>query len=136
MAGMAFGTARLQNIRKRPAPSIRAASSSSVGNDWKTCRIRKTPNASDANGIQSAWSVFTNPSCCRRMKRGMMSTIGDTIRVEITAENSSSRPGKRIRAKAYPASVSSVQRVATTASATTALFANHRANGAWRMTVR
>jgi hypothetical protein len=70
------------------------------------------------------------------MKRGMMSTIGDTITVEITAENRSSRPGKRIRAKAYPASVSSVQRVATTANATIALFANHRANGAWRMTVR
>ena len=41
-AGVASGSITRQNVVKKPAPSIRAASSMSRGIDRKYCRIRKT----------------------------------------------------------------------------------------------
>ena len=50
-AGRAIGSTTDQNVRKAPAPSIRAASSTSTGMLMKNCRMMKTPAASASSGM-------------------------------------------------------------------------------------
>src|SRR5215203_6789219 len=64
-----------------------------------------------------------------RMYLGMITTIGGTIKVLITARKRRSRPGKRIRAKAYAAIASMMARPMIQIAATNALLKNHRAIG-------
>ena len=49
-AGMAIGSMICQKMRSSPAPSMRAASSSSTGKVWKNWRSMKMPNAPTAPG--------------------------------------------------------------------------------------
>ena len=53
-AGAEMGTMMLRRIRKCPAPSILAASSSSSGMVRKNCRNKKVPKAVNAQGRISA----------------------------------------------------------------------------------
>ena len=53
-AGLAIGSTIDQKIRKVPAPSIRAASSTEGGIDSKNCFMMNTPAASTSSGTMSA----------------------------------------------------------------------------------
>ena len=52
------GRTTLRRNRRCPAPSIRAASDSSVGIERKCCRSRKIENTFARNGMICTWIVF------------------------------------------------------------------------------
>src|SRR5579875_2705470 len=54
-AGRESGSARRQYMPKRDRPSILAASSISIGIDWKNWRIKKIPNAETMKGTVRPW---------------------------------------------------------------------------------
>ena len=53
-AGLAIGSTIDQKVRKVPAPSMRAASSTDTGIDSKNCFMMNTPAASTSSGTNSA----------------------------------------------------------------------------------
>ncbi len=57
MSGLDSGSTMRRKILRLPAPSIRAASSSSSGTESMNCRARKIPSAVDADGRMTAQNV-------------------------------------------------------------------------------
>ena len=95
------------------------------------------PNAVAALGRMSApmWSIPTPASTCTpshltMMNCGIIVTWNGTMRVAMITANSTVRPRKRNRAKAYPASEHSTRLHSTVVTATIALLAKKRPNGA------
>ena len=129
-AGPDSGRTILNSTPRREAPSILAASSSSMGSVRKNCRSRKMPNGVTRLGRISAGSVFTSPSRCTIKNVGIIVTWNGTISVASSATNSTSRPKNRIRANAYPARLQKTRLPATADSVTIMLFAKKRPNGA------
>jgi hypothetical protein len=66
-AGLASGSTMRQNTPKVVQPSMRAASSSSMGSDRKNWRIKKMPKAVASHGTKAAASVSTSPSLANMM---------------------------------------------------------------------
>jgi len=58
---LASGTYTLSSVSSDPAPSMRAASSSSRGIDLNVWRMRKMPNAEPKYGMPMATIVSTRP---------------------------------------------------------------------------
>src|SRR5699024_12287415 len=75
-AGSESGIMILKKIRACPAPSIRAASSSSLGTPRKNCTIRNTKNASVARrfGTIKGRNVLIHPSSEHSTYGGTMIT--------------------------------------------------------------
>src|SRR5690242_12624291 len=85
------------------APSIRAASINSNGNESMNCRIRKMPTAGAINGTISDAYEFAQPRRLIKMNNGT-STIWNGIMVEPSRmRNSKLLPLKRYLAKPNPA---------------------------------
>ncbi len=105
-AGRAIGRMTCQNSPQVLQPSIRPASSSSVGTApdryWV---MKKTPNALTMNGAITAYRVSVQSIFAIRMYSGMMPSWVGTIRVMITPRYSADEPRNRSLAKAKPASV-------------------------------
>ena len=82
MAGVISGMMTRLKICQWPQPSMRAASSSSLGRPRMNCTIKNTKNASVASslGSTSGMNVFTQPNWLNRMYCGTMITcIGSMI---------------------------------------------------------
>src|SRR5205809_7540729 len=76
-AGIERGRTMLQRNRRCPAPSIRAASESSLGIDRKNCRIRKIEKALAMNGTICTWYESNQPrhgSPAHATRLGLMRT--------------------------------------------------------------
>lgn len=75
-AGVRLGSSTWKKIRKWPAPSIFAASSSWLGMPRKNWTSRKMKNGDVARklGTMSGANVFTSPSRDHMMNCGMIST--------------------------------------------------------------
>ena len=91
-AGFASGKEMVQNTRQGPAPSIRAASSSSLGTVRKYCRIRKTPQTVTSSVLTKPAYVSIQPSVSIRRNLGISTTTAGTIIVDRYSRNSLSRP--------------------------------------------
>ena len=70
-AGRALGRTIDHHVRKGPAPSSLALSSSSLGRPMKNCRMKNTPKAPAAPGTTSAQIVSSQPIWSRMRKFGM-----------------------------------------------------------------
>src|SRR4051794_34434468 len=87
-------------MRKKPAPSILAASINSLGSDINDWRSKKTPKALVSAGRISAQWLSIRSNERTRMKVGIMITVDGTIKEERKVKKRKSRPGKRRRANA------------------------------------
>src|SRR3954452_727342 len=83
--GSEFGTTIRQNTPKYPAPSTRAASSSSRGNPRKYCRNRNAANPLNNVGMIRPRSDDTHPSDDTTMNDGMNVTAPGIISVATIA---------------------------------------------------
>ena len=102
-AGRASGSMTRQNSVHSPAPSSRAASSTSRGSMRKDCRINTMPKTDTSSVEISPGYVSTQPTALTSRNRGMTSSIAGSMSVARKAAKMPSRPGNRIRANAYPA---------------------------------
>src|SRR5919198_106552 len=102
-AGIERGTTIRTRTPSREQPSIRAASSSSIGRGRKNCRRREVPNGVTRLGTISAPRESISPRCCTIRNVGIMTTWNGTISVASIATKRRALPKNRIRAKAYPA---------------------------------
>src|SRR3712207_2117281 len=110
-AGVASGIITWKKIRMCPAPSSRAASSSSLGMPRKNCTMRNTKNASVARnlGTINGRNVLIQPSWENSTYCGTMTTwIGSMIVTSMIA-NHSGRSRKFSRANAYAASAQEIR---------------------------
>ena len=99
-AGPESGNTMRTSVPSREQPSIRAASSSSIGSVRKNCRMRKIPNGVTRLGRISAPSESTSPRWRMIRKIGIITTWNGIISVASSRTNSTSRPKKRSRANA------------------------------------
>src|SRR5215831_10751796 len=136
-AGIDSGRTMRHSTLSLLAPSTRADSSYSTGSVLKNCRRKKMPNAVAALGRISApmwlmptWASTWTPSHLVMMNWGIIVTWNGTMSVAMITANSSPRPRKRSRAKAYPASEQNTRLHSTVVTATTALLRKNRPNGA------
>src|SRR5690349_1595008 len=83
--GSEFGTTIRQNVPKWPAPSTRAASSSSRGKLRKYCRNRNAAKPLNSVGMIRPRNELTQPSDETTMKLGMNVTAPGIISVATTA---------------------------------------------------
>ena len=88
-------------MRKYPQPSMRAASSSSLGIVEKNWRIKKTPKTLNNPGSTRPMSVSVRPNLTMSLNRGMMKICPGTIISASMHKNSRFLPGKRSRSNAY-----------------------------------
>ncbi len=100
MVGRASGSITEKNVRIGPAPSTRAASSSSCGTVRKNCRTRNAPRAVNAHGMMSAWKVSTHPNPCIITYIGITRTSCGIISVARNSTNTVFRPRHRSRENA------------------------------------
>ena len=84
----ARGTAICQYSRTSEAPSMRAASSSSVGTASIVWRIKKTPKALNAAGTMTACRWSSQPKECMSRNNGTSVICAGTINVASTIRNS------------------------------------------------
>ena len=82
----------MNRIPSREVPSIRAASSSSIGSVRKNWRSMKIPNALHRLGMISPPTLSTMPSFLTIRNVGISSTWKGTISVASSTTNSTSRP--------------------------------------------
>ena len=99
-AGRESGTMMWRYTCHSDAPSTRAACSSSVGNVWMNCFMRKTPKTSARPGRMTPGYVSSRPSARRMKKTGISVTCAGTVSVLTMSQNMTSFPGKRRFAKA------------------------------------
>ena len=101
-AGFISGSMIERKIRTCPAPSMRAASSSSRGRLRMNWTMRNTKNASVARNlpISSGMNVSTRPSRLNTMYCGMITTWNGSSSVPIMSAKKMFRPGNSIRANA------------------------------------
>ena len=98
-AGLASGMMTSTKVRSSLAPSIFAASESSMGMVRKNCRRRKMEKALAKNaGTQSGRNVPTHPSQRNSANVGTMITGNGTIIVASVMLKNRSRPGHFRRA--------------------------------------
>src|ERR1700712_5453506 len=91
------------------APSIRAALMRSVGMVRKYSRSRKIAYGEpNMNGSTKAQNVFRRPTWAIIRYSGTTVTVAGTISVATYTQNSTSRTGNSIRAKAYAANTEKV----------------------------
>ncbi len=83
--GSEFGTTIRQNTPKCPAPSTRAASSSSRGKFRKYCRNKNAANPLNSVGMINPRNELTQPSDDTTMKLGMKVTAPGIINVAMIA---------------------------------------------------
>ena len=105
IAGPPSGMITVAKMRSSPAPSIRAASSSSPGIWVKKLRSRKIANGSP-NPVWNSTTRNTVPKMPRSPNSrasGISATWIGTASSTITTTSSQSRPGKVNQANAYPA---------------------------------
>src|SRR5215211_7828134 len=126
-AGRASGSMIAMKVRQRPAPSIRAASSTSPGILLKNWVMRKTPSGAARRGRISAGYEFWRwaPEIMRNSGTNIASR--GTIRPASTTTNSARRPGNRILANAYPAIAQKTTVMTVVRQVTTTLLRNQRA---------
>src|SRR3954447_9762208 len=80
-------------------------------------------------GSMRAGRVSTSPRCFTISSVGIISTWNGTISVARIARKAIERPGKRMRANAYPARLHSTRLVATQVTETIVLLTSHRPIG-------
>lgn len=101
MIGRFSGTTSDHSRRGVPAPSIRIASTSSVGIERKFSRGRKIAYGDPSTkGITSAQKVLRRSAAESIRYSGTTTTTWGTMSVATYTQNSRSRPGKRRSAKA------------------------------------
>ena len=99
-AGTDSGSTILTRAPIRLQPSIRAASSSSMGRVRKNWRSMKMPKAFTRLGTISADTLSISPRCRTIRKVGMRMTWNGTISVARRTMKRTFEPKKRMRAKA------------------------------------
>ena len=99
-AGNESGKTILNRIPSREVPSIRAASSSSIGSVRKNWRNMKIPNALHRLGMIRPPTLSTSPRCLTIRNVGISRTWNGTISVASSTTNSTSRPKNLNRANA------------------------------------
>ena len=98
--GLTMGSTILTKVRASLAPSMRAASSISVGMPSLNCFIRNTPNGQPTMGKMTAQMVLYRFSALISRSRGIrMTCLGSAI-AQTMRVNSSLRPTKRFLASA------------------------------------
>src|SRR5215207_9623244 len=107
IAGPISGSMTLLKIFQWPQPSIRAASSSSLGMPRMNWTIKNTKNASVARNLGkiSGTNVFTQPSWLKTMYCGTTTTWKGSMIVNSMMANHSDLSRNCSRANAYAASV-------------------------------
>ena len=100
MPGLIIGKTICVKVRTSPAPSILAASSSSLGMFSENCFIRNTPNGQPTVGRMTAQSVLCRFRNAISLSSGMrMTCLGSAI-AHTKIEKISARPVKRFLASA------------------------------------
>ena len=99
-AGPTSGSMIRANTRKWPAPSMNAASSSSVGSAANAWRMRNTPNDETMVGSSRPAKVSTRCRFRISMNSGTMITCSGIIIVARYSANRKLRPRNSMRAKA------------------------------------
>ncbi|GMA86732.1 hypothetical protein GCM10025868_19820 [Angustibacter aerolatus] len=94
------GSSTCTSVRSRPAPSMRAASSSSRGRVRKNCRSRNTPNGVARFGSAMEARVSTRCRCFITSSVGIMITWNGTMSVASISTNATPLPANRTRANA------------------------------------
>jgi len=125
--GASSGRDTWKNVRNSPAPSTRAASSSSVGTAWsEKIHIRYRPNVDTRLGMIMAHGVFVRFSLANSRNCGTARAMPGTEMAPMITANTALRPGKRNFARPYPPMMAS--RVAPPAPTTTyrIVFRNQR----------
>src|SRR5450759_4099999 len=104
-AGTMSGRMIRKKVLKYPQPSMRAASSSSLGRPRMNCTMRNTKNASVPSnlGTIKGKNVFTQPNCWNRMYWGTRTTWYGIMIVNSMIANMMVRPVNLSRANAYAA---------------------------------
>lgn len=106
MVSLATGKTTCQMMRRLWAPSIRAASTSSIGSaSSRNWRMKKTPKAATSEGSTTDWSWSNQPRSVMIRYSGMTLSCGGIVMVATTRESIMPRPRKGSLAKANPASV-------------------------------
>src|SRR5215207_6991910 len=107
IAGPISGSMTLLKIFQWPQPSMRAASSSSLGMPRMNCTIKKMKNASTARNLGkiSGTNVFTHPNALKMMYCGTTTTWKGSMSVNSMMANHNPRSRNCSRANAYAASV-------------------------------
>ena len=107
IAGPPSGSTTRVKSRISPAPSSRAASSSSRGISAKKFRSRKIANGSPKADVEEDHAETSSRRCPmlpNSLATGISATCTGTTSSPTTTRNHQSRPGNSIQAKAYPAS--------------------------------
>jgi hypothetical protein len=129
ISGRLSGSTIWTNVRSVPAPSTRAASSSSSGIARKNCRARKIPKTVALVGRTTDHSEPYRPRSMTRSNCGTMIAWIGIIIVESSSRNSAVRPLNGILAKAYPASRLTAVVMAVTSRAMVRELRNHVPTG-------
>ena len=96
MPGASNGSDTWKNVRNSPAPSTRAASSSSVGTACsEKIHIRYRPNVDTRDGMIMAHGVFVRFSFANSRNCGTASAMPGTLIAPMMTTNTALRPGKR-----------------------------------------
>ena len=101
--GRSSGSTTLRKIWNSPAPSTRAASSSSSGMPRAYWRIMKMPKMLASAAIMTPHGVLTRPRPRTIRNNGSMPTWAGTTSPTTSSWKTRSRPAKRSFANAYPA---------------------------------
>ena len=125
--GLKSGIATVQKIRNSPAPSIRAASSSSSGTPRAYWRTMKIPKMGARPGIIAPSSVFTSPSLWSIRNSGSIPTWPGITSAASSTRNRRSRAPKRSLANPYPAMPTMTTDISVVPNATMTLLPRWRA---------
>jgi hypothetical protein len=128
-AGNESGTTIVARTFRRLAPSILAASSSSIGSVRKNCVSRKIPNTFARFGTISAPRVFSRCICFTIKNVGISTTWTGIINVASRKKYATLLPQNLMRAKPYAASEQNTRFDATTVTVTMIVFTNQVLNG-------
>ena len=119
MAGQDIGIMTCRMIRRCPAPSILAASSSSVGMVRKCCRSKKIAMTWMSAGMMRLTWLFSRCRYFTTTNSGTAETWLGRVSAARNKVKITSRPRNSIRANAYAASTLTTAAPTTTASVTT-----------------
>ncbi len=98
--GLSIGSTIWKKMRSSPAPSMRAASSSSSGIERAYCRTRKMPNTVASAGTTTPPKLLTRCSCFISRNSGSIATCAGITSAASSTWKIRSLPTKRSLAKA------------------------------------
>ena len=118
IAGPSSGRMMRKKIFSSPAPSMRPASTRSLGRPLMNCRMRNTPKDPTRNGRISPGSVLARPMLATSTKSGTKVTTPGIIRVARMRAKMTFLPRKLSIANAYPTAEQKSRLPAVTVTAT------------------